>query len=285
MQPTKKMEAKVSIYRKITDTTGAKGNLFSFLTTDKWKHLSDKVRNEPNKEARNALKKDLPCCTPSGLFRERAKEGLIRHSGFICIDIDGQDNPTITDWQGFVSELGHLKEVSFAGLSASGTGAFCLIPISNPQQHEAHFKAAEDDFLRYGIIIDHACKDVSRLRLYSYNDNPYINENVKVYTRIYKQKTIQNHFYSHGDDVDRLVQKIVETNTNIVPDYQSWFEVAGALANVPNGRELFHEISRIDGAKYDPKDCDKQFGKVRAGAGININTLFYYAKLNGITLK
>lgn len=275
----------VSIYKNITDTVGAKGNLFSFLTTDKWKPLSDKVRNAPNKEIRNALKKNLPCCTPSGLFNERSKDGLIKHSGFICVDIDGQDNPTITDWQGFVAELGYLKEVYFAGLSVSGTGAYCLIQISVPKQHEEHFRAIEEDFIRYGIIIDHACKDVSRLRIYSYNDTPYINERAKVYTRIFKPKPIQNHFYSNGNDVNELVQKIVETQTNIVPDYQSWFEVAGALTNVPNGRELFHAVSRIDSAKYDPKDCDKQFDRVKAGEGININTLFYYAKLNGVTLK
>lgn len=275
----------VSIYKNVTDTTGAQGNLFSFLTTDKWKPLSDKVRNATDKETRSDLKKNLPCCTPSGLFSERNKGGLIKHSGFICVDIDGQDNPTINDWQGFVEELGHLKEVYFAGLSVSGGGAFCLIPINDPKKHEEHFRAIEEDFTRYGIIIDHACKDVSRLRIYSYNDNPYINERAKVYTRIFKPKPIRNNFYSNGDDVDRLVQKIVETQTNIVPDYQSWFEVAGALANVPNGRELFHAISRIDTAKYDPKECDKQFDRVRAGAGININTLFYYAKLNGVTLK
>jgi hypothetical protein len=279
------MEKMVSIYKNVTDTTGAQGNLFSFLTTDKWKPLSDKVRNATDKETRSALKKSLPCCTPSGLFNERNKGGLIKHSGFLCVDIDGQDNPAITDWQGFVEELGHLKETYFAGLSVSGGGAFCLIPISDPKQHEEHFRAIEEDFIRYGIIIDHACKDVSRLRIYSYNDAPYINERAKVYTRIFKPKPIRNNFYSNGDDVDRLVHKIVETQTNIVPDYQSWFEVAGALANVPNGRELFHAVSRIDGTKYDPKECDKQFDRIRAGAGININTLFYYAKLNGVTLK
>jgi hypothetical protein len=188
------MEKMVSIYKNVTDTTGAQGNLFSFLTTDKWKPLSDKVRNATDKETRSDLKKNLPCCTPSGLFSERNKGGLIKHSGFICVDIDGQDNPTINDWQGFVEELGHLKEVYFAGLSVSGGGAFCLIPISDPKQHEEHFRAIEEDFIRYGIIIDHACKDVSRLRIYSYNDAPYINERAKVYTRIFKPKPIRNNF-------------------------------------------------------------------------------------------
>ncbi|MCK9500325.1 MAG: PriCT-2 domain-containing protein [Lascolabacillus sp.] len=275
----------VSIYKNITDTIGVSGQLISFLTTDKWQNLSIQVRNETNKEIRNQLKRRLPCCTPSGLFKKRNKAYLIKHSGYICIDIDEEDNPSINDWQGFITELGHLKETVFAGLSVSGRGAFSLIQISDIEHHELHFKALEEDYLRYGIIIDHACKDVSRLRIYSYNEQPYINCNASVYTRKYKPRKINNSFYSGTQDVDKLVAKIVYTNTNIVPDYKSWFEVAGALANVNKGRELFHAISSVDPTKYNPKKCDKQFDKVRAGAGINVNTLFYHAKLKGVTLK
>lgn len=275
----------ISIYKNITDTVGVRGQLIPFLTTDKWKDLSDQVRNETDKEIRNQHKRRLPCCTPSGLFKRRNKVDLIKHSGYICIDIDEEDNPRIDDWQGFVTELGHLKETVFAGLSVSGNGAFSLIQISDPMQHELHFKALEEDYLRYGIVIDHACKDVSRLRIYSYNEQPYINSNASVYTRKFKPAVNKNNFYSGSQDVDKLVSKIVDANINIVPDYKSWFEVAGALANIDNGRELFHAISSIDAVKYNYKECDKQFDKVRAGAGININTLFYLAKQNGITLK
>lgn len=275
---------KVSIFRNISDTTGAPGDLMAFLTTDKWQDLSLAIRDEKDKEKRTYLKKKLPCCTPSGLFRERAKKGLIQHSGIICIDIDGDDNPAINDWQGQVQQLGHIREVLFAGLSVSGNGAFCLIPIADPTQHERHFQAIEEDFLRYGIIIDKACKDVSRLRFYSYNEKYYFNERAATYERLYQPKKVEQKFVSNGDDVQKLVAKIVETHTNIVPDYLSWFEVAGALANVPNGREMFHAISRIDTAKYDPRKCDKQFDAVRAGSGIGISTLFYHAKLQGVTL-
>ena len=276
---------KVSIYKNIADTTGAPGDLMAFMTTDKWRDLSLAIRAEKDKEKRTRLKKDLPCCTPSGLFRERKKNGLIKHSGLICIDIDGDDNPTVNDWQGQVSQLGHIREVMFAGLSVSGNGAFCLIRIADPTQHERHFKAIEEDFWRYGIIVDKACKDVSRLRFYSHNDAYYLNEQATTYTRLYRPPKQMDKFVSNGDDVSKLVEKIVSTHTNIVPDYHAWFEVAGALANVSGGREMFHAISRIDAAKYDPRKCDKQFDAVSGGKGIGISTLFYHAKNKGITLK
>ena len=118
----------VSIYKNITDTIGVSGQLISFLTTDKWQNLSIQVRNETYKEMRNQLKRRLPCCTPSGLFKRRNKAYLIKHSGYICVDIDEEDNPSINDWQGFITELGHLKETVFAGLSVSGE-AHSLIQI------------------------------------------------------------------------------------------------------------------------------------------------------------
>ena len=88
------------------------------------------------------------------------------------MDIDSGDNPAIIDWRDFVKQLGNLREVAFAGLSVSGNGSFCLISICDTKQYEAHFRAIEEDFLRYGINIDHAYKDASRLRIYSHNEHP-----------------------------------------------------------------------------------------------------------------
>jgi len=276
---------KVSMYRNITDTSGKEGNLLSFLTTNKWQSLAEQIRNTPDKEERTHLKKSLPCCTPSGLFTERKKSGLIKHSGVICIDIDQAENPLINEWQSFVNELGVLNEILFAGVSVSGNGAFALIPIKYPEKHELHFKAIEEDFLRMGIVIDTACKDVSRLRFYAYNPKPYINKQATTYRRIYQPKPIIYKSFTDTNEVESLVKKIVSTNTNIVPDYESWFQVGGALSNVPNGRELFHQISRIDSTKYDYNECNRQFDHIKAQSGININTLFYYAKINGITIQ
>lgn len=146
------MKTKISIYKNITDTVGASGDLWAFLTTNKWKSLCEQVREEENKEIRTELKKGLPACTVSGLFSERKAKCLIEHSGYICIDIDSDDHPHISDWADFAKQLGRLPEVAFAGLSVSGKGAFCIIPISEPNSHTEHYKAIEEDFLRFGII-------------------------------------------------------------------------------------------------------------------------------------
>lgn len=278
------MRCQVSAYKSVKDAAGGKTDLLRFLTADKWRAECEAIRSEEDKERRREMKSQLPAITPSGLFTERKKSGLVKHSGFICIDIDGGDNPSVTDWQAFAEQLSHFRETAFSGLSVSGSGAFFLVPISNPESHENHYRAIEEDLLRFGIIADHACKDVTRLRIYSYNEKPYINEAAQVYTRIYKPKPINKNYFSGGDQVEKLVRKIVDAGAIIAPDYHTWFQVAGALANVRNGRELFHAISAVDCGQYNERECDRQFNAVKAGAGISINTLFYYAKLKGITL-
>ena len=129
----------VSIYENVSKTEGSTVNLFDVLTTAKWKHLSDKVRAEKEKAKRDKLKQQLlPAFTPSGVFKEneRKDEGLIKHSGMMCIDIDGDDNPDINDWENVMFQLGKLPEVAFAGLSVSGNGGFAMIPITHPNIHK-----------------------------------------------------------------------------------------------------------------------------------------------------
>lgn len=271
------MDKKVSIYKNVFDSKGGIGNLFSFLTTDRWKDDSIRVRNEKNEEKRKQIKLQLPACTPSGLFEN--KTTLIQHSGLICIDIDGKDNPKITNYNSFIEELGNLQEVAFAGKSVSGNGAFAIIPIKYPDRHVDHFRALEEDFLRHGIVIDHLCKNPNRLRTYSYNDKPYINHDAKVYRRCFQPIKRQTHAYLGDNDiVDQYARKVIERGLIIAPTYSTWFELAASLASVPNGRELFHAISSLDTHKYNFKEAEKQFNSVKASGGIGAGTFIHLCK-------
>lgn len=284
----------VSIYKNVADTKGAKVDLFEVLTTNRWQHLSEKVRAQTDKTKRDKLKQQLPAFTPSGTFKVRNEEGLIRHSGFMCIDIDGDDNPCIKDWQAVVFELGKLPQIAFSALSVSGNGVFLLIPIKFPARHKEHFQAFQKSFAKRGLVIDPKCGNVSRLRFYSYNEHYYINKKAEPYIHLYKEpatptfKQIQKPFiatvHSGESDIEALVRDITASGINIVPDYDSWFKVGSALSNVQNGRELFHKISQIDSNKYNRKKCDKQFDSLKPGKGITINSLFHIAKQFGIIL-
>lgn len=58
-----------------------------------------------------------------------------------CIDIDGKDNPSISNIEDLKIKLGELPYIMYCGLSASGNGLFCIIPYADPTNHKNVFEA------------------------------------------------------------------------------------------------------------------------------------------------
>jgi hypothetical protein len=134
---------------------------------------------------KDKLKKQLLAVTISGTFSHRSAANLIKHSGFICIDFDGKDNPQVTDWRTARNYIGSLKEVAFCALSASGNGCFAVIPLAYPDQHKSQFEALRRDFATLGYVIDKQGADVCRLRFFSSDPGAIINQGMNEYPRIY----------------------------------------------------------------------------------------------------
>ncbi len=162
-------------------------NLMTWLNSAKYKNKIDYIRQLATKDDRDTEKKKLPCVTISGTFTKRATESLVNHSGLLCIDIDFKENKHITNYNNLKTELSKIKNFAYIGLSASGTGYYCIIPISQPDKHKLHFEAIKNDLLRFGICIDKSCSDVSRLRFYSYDNEAYFNHSAITYTKLYKE--------------------------------------------------------------------------------------------------
>lgn len=63
--------------------------------------VTTKVFKQPVEQYRKSLdrktKVKLPAFTPSGIFQRRRADSLIEPSNIICIDIDGKDNPSISN--------------------------------------------------------------------------------------------------------------------------------------------------------------------------------------------
>jgi hypothetical protein len=163
----------VSLFRGYSDARPVGVvSLFDFLLQPTYREQIEALRRCKYKAQRRELKSRLPAITPSGVFSKRCNGGLIRHSGFICIDIDGQDNPSITDWEAVKPSLSDIDGLWYGGLSASGSGLFLLFGIAHPERHAGHFHALARDLLGRGLIVDATCKDVARLRSASYDPNP-----------------------------------------------------------------------------------------------------------------
>lgn len=238
--------------------------LFDWVCSERYKEEAKYIRSLSEKSEQRKYKAELPCITPSGIFSYCSDKYLDLHSGYICIDIDGgKDNPKITDFEKLKQDLSSIEYIAYCGLSISGNGVFCLIPIEHPRYHKEHFYALEKFFRGRGIVIDTSCKNVSRLRGASYDANPILNSNASTFTdrieqpiRLIKQHT--NDENMQGIPIIKtpqnipmimtpILQRIGDNQMDITGNHLRWFSIGCALAGEygEEGRYIFHAVSRF----------------------------------------
>jgi len=284
------LNTKVSGFANYNSTSPKPVNLLTWLTSDKYSAKVEEIRQEPDKDRRNEMKAELPAITPSGLFTQRNSRCLTQHSGFIQFDIDLKENQGIANYSELKTQVSKIREVAYCGLSVSGTGIWGLVPIADPAKHRQHYAAMEKAFSKLGITIDAKCKDVTRLRGYSYDANAYFNHNAKTFTAILeppKPKPVK--YKATGtDDRAKVEQAINRLTIDVTGDYQSWFKIGCSLANAfgEDGRGYYHAVSQYH-PQYSPTETDRQYNACLKGgySSIHIDTFFYYLKLAGIEYK
>ncbi len=274
-------------------------SLWDWLNDDSLKKDVEFIRTVKNKDERSQLKSKLPGVTISGTFTQRKASCLIKHSEFICIDIDSKENPSITNFEELKNQLKDILNVAYCGISVSGQGVFCIIPIKYPEKHKEHFEALKMCFDKLGIVIDKSCADVSRLRGYSHDPNAYFNENPEMFFQYFDyRKIIENRLSEDSNSqieinvsenftkrkVIEIINKIQKTSIDITEKYDQWFQIGCALANEfgEEGRGMFDSVSQ-NHPKYHPDIVDKQFSDcLNARYDYSIGTFFHWAEQYGL---
>ena len=119
----------------------------------------------------------LPSFTVSCRCKEwRKEENIVSHSGLLNIDIDGDQNLHIDDWEEMRDRLcDQLPTIVACFLSARGNGLSFVVKI-NPDRHRETYNSLGFDLQKhFNIYIDPSCKNPTRLRFVSYDPNAYIN--------------------------------------------------------------------------------------------------------------
>lgn len=298
---------KITAYQNLKTNTGKEVNLYEWLKDDSNKHLVLRAREAYGTEKYKELKNQLPCATISGTFSVRKNDALIEHSGYICIDIDGKDNPEIKDYNKLRENFKNILNISYASLSAGGNGLFCLIPLAKPEKHKEQFMALKKAFEALGIIIDKQCGEVVRLRIGSYDPEAFFNEDAVAFTEIaeedkpkrnskerqekHKSDIITSNYKRKDYDKEKtkknvidIITKITASKKDITGVHGDWLKIACSLYSEfgHEGRGLFHQISQFS-PQYKSHECDTLYTNIeKAGYDqVNIGTFFHYAKEHG----
>jgi len=192
-------DVEVSAFKDCFGTDSNPVNLALWLTSNKYEIKQNEIRSISNKVDRDKIKKQLPAITPSALLLNRDKkltdaEKLISYSGFMQIDIDFKDNVHLSDYNVLMTTLPLIQNIAYCGRSVSGTGYFCLVPISNPEKLHNHFKKFNElIYTYYNIKLDTSKgSNITDLRIYSYSADAYFNINAIQFNQLWKPKIVIN---------------------------------------------------------------------------------------------
>ena len=127
------------------------------------------------KLAVDALKKQLPGVTPSGRFKERKAEALIKYSGVVQADLDSLGEQLV-EVREKLKQSPHVFAL-FLSPTCDGLKAWFRAP-ADPAKHLESFRAVEKHVKELtGVQIDQSCKDIARLCFMSYDPHLYVNDN------------------------------------------------------------------------------------------------------------
>ena len=137
---------KVSLFENMTSVVPIEEiSLWEFLLSSDYQDIVHIYRETQDPAVRKEIKKfRLPCVTVSGIFDTRARKRLVhRHSRYICVDIDGKDNPGVKGRWSRVKELiaEKFSSLCYAGLSVGGNGLCLVFRIAYPERHRAQYFA------------------------------------------------------------------------------------------------------------------------------------------------
>jgi hypothetical protein len=170
----------ISYYNSHRDTSPDRNitfmELIEEIRSDRHKEVCERIQSAPDKDSADAIKARIPCVTGSGTFTRHAAKCIIEHSGVLIIDIDRKDNPQIeedsqcADVRRMMQESEHVLF-----LFSSPSGGIKVGVLIDGDKHLHSFLSAKQWALRnFGIVIDDACKDTSRLCFLSHDKSAYI---------------------------------------------------------------------------------------------------------------
>lgn len=282
----------ISIYKTVkdqsSDDTIEISDFLEGVRTGKWQDYIIPIRAEKDKEKIRKLKLKIPAVTISGTFEERKDSSIIKHSGFMAIDIDDLHD-SVEDVKYILSQD---KYIYSAFSSVSGRGICAIIKIE-PEKHRRAYDSFADYMLtNHSIDVDMSGKNESRLRFVSYDPFLYLNENATTFRRylpVQKKRHLPPPIQIEGN-LERIISEMVERGVNCTEDYRDWIKIGFAIASDlgESGRDHFHNLSAIS-TKYDSKIVDKKYDNILKSLGsgskkASIATVYWFAKNAGIEL-
>lgn len=286
-------ETKVPYFYRVTYNISQKEiSLWNWVTTyssfykDRIEQVR-KVKTFDDKQSKELKKELLPCVTISAQIEgTRKTENITKHNPIICIDIDREGNPNITDWNEVKQKIMTLPFVIFSSLSCRGDGVFCFVYYDTSKDFLKVWNSLKHDFKEMDIVIDEACKDEIRLRFISYDNNCYLRRNVEIYNKELEYKieeqpekkyNISNTTLSTDDYFTyKSIYYLIKECNYRANNYSDWLLDAFRLATFDCYGELLFMYLSQKSDNYDFNSAQAKFLEATNKTKMNKSCLSYY---------
>lgn len=266
--------------------------LFDWITkySLKNKDIIEQIRSlyDTDKKIAKKLKSEnLPCITVTGKFNSYRRIDLCEDiNPIIAVDIDYDDNTTITDWEELKIKVAKLPYVILTSYSCSGKGLYCLIYFNKELKFKNVFNSLKKDFKDIGVNIDIACKDITRTRFVSYDDNMLIRKkDVEIYNKeLEEQNQVDFQFNNTNTNIDvtfafKAISYLILVDKYRSNTYQNWLLDGFRLATLGNvGKLLFMFLSKMS-ENYNEYEAEQQFNECIKRTKMNVSCVTYYYKI------
>ncbi|MCQ2243826.1 MAG: hypothetical protein MJZ32_06165 [Bacteroidaceae bacterium] len=139
------------------------------------------AKEKGNQTTYKTLKQAMPAVTISATFDGKRNIDNITHINHIlCLDIDGKEQTL--SLQEIEDKLKEKDYIFYFAKSFSNDGIYALVEYQEGKEIEDVFNTIQTELSNDGIILDKHCKDITRLRIQSYDDTPYYNDKAIKYT-------------------------------------------------------------------------------------------------------
>ena len=216
------------------------------------------------------------------LGENRTTNNVIQYNNIMCIDVDEEDNKELFGKYN-IEEIKRiifdLKYVYCVCLSCRGKGFYFIVPIPDSKDIEIYYTSMYYKLKKYGITIDKHCKDITRIRFGSYDENILIKRDceIEVFDEVSEEQInekkaelerakrliIKRQNQSLNEQfkyLERTIEYLIKKGFDTGEHWAEWATIGKYLKTFgDNGRILFHKLSEVSSGYKNYADVEKNW--------------------------
>ena len=246
------------------------------------------LRNIKNEKRQKEYKMNNLCgVTISAILGEnRNTNNVIQYNNVMCVDVDEEDNKELFskfDIEDIKKMIFELDFVYCVCLSCRGKGFYFIVPIPDSRYLEIYYTSMYYYLKRYNIHIDKHCKDVTRIRFGSYDENILIKRDfeIKVFDEISEEQINEKkrelesvrRIITHKkiksrdeqiQELNRTVDYIIKKGYDTGEHWSEWANIGKYLKTLgEDGKTMFHRLSEVSSNYQGYDDVEKNWERFR----------------------